>query len=184
MWHFFIQIVRGLKALHDLRICHRDIKCANVFLTKEGVVKLGDMNVSRVAKGGLMRTQTGTPYYACPEVWKDMPYDNRSDVWSAGCVLYEMITLLPPFRAQTMKGLYSKVLSGKYEALPGHYSDDMRKVLRSCLQVRASERATCDKILKMPGLLNHVTGTLDEIQAMMPDQENLMKTIRMPRRMG
>ena len=55
-WHFFIQIIRGLKALHDLRICHRDIKCANVFLTKEGVVKLGDMNVSRVAKGGMMRT--------------------------------------------------------------------------------------------------------------------------------
>lgn len=55
-WHFFIQIIRGLKALHDLRICHRDIKCANVFLTKEGIVKLGDMNVSRVAKGGMMRT--------------------------------------------------------------------------------------------------------------------------------
>ena len=99
VWHFFIQIIRGLKALHDLKICHRDIKCANVFLTKERVVKLGDMNVSRVAKGGMMRTQTGTPYYACPEVWKDMPYDNRSDIWSAGCVLYEMIAKVPPFRA-------------------------------------------------------------------------------------
>jgi NIMA (never in mitosis gene a)-related kinase len=99
VWHFFIQIIRGLKALHDLKICHRDIKCANVFLTKQGVVKLGDMNVSRVAKGGMMRTQTGTPYYACPEVWKDMPYDIRSDIWSAGCVLYEMIMKVPPFRA-------------------------------------------------------------------------------------
>lgn len=184
VWHFFIQMIRGLKALHDLKICHRDIKCANVFLTKEGIVKLGDMNVSRVAKGGMMRTQTGTPYYACPEVWKDMPYDSRSDIWSAGCVLYEMITKLPPFRAQTMKGLYAKVLSGKYEAIPAHYSADMRQVLRSCLQVRQSERPKCDKILNMPGLLNHITGTLDDIQAMMPDQENLMKTIRMPRRMG
>ena len=62
-----------------------------------------------------------------------------------------------------MKGLYAKVLSGKYDAIPNHYSDDMRKILRSCLQVRASERATCAKILKMPGLLNHLTGTLDEI---------------------
>ena len=183
-WHFFIQIIRGLKALHDLRICHRDIKCANVFLTKEGVVKLGDMNVSRVAKGGMMRTQTGTPYYACPEVWKDMPYDNRSDIWSAGCVLYEMIMKMPPFRAQTMKGLYAKVLSGKYDPIHAHFSDDMKKVLRSCLQVRASERPKCDRILNMPGLLNHITGTLDDIQALIPDQENLMKTIRMPRRMG
>lgn len=56
VWHFFIQIIRGLKALHDLKICHRDIKCANVFLTRDGMVKLGDMNVSRVAKGGMMRT--------------------------------------------------------------------------------------------------------------------------------
>ena len=184
VWHFFIQIIRGLKALHDLKICHRDIKCANVFLTKDGVVKLGDMNVSRVVKGGMMRTQTGTPYYACPEVWKDMPYDNRSDIWSAGCVLYEMIMKMPPFRAQTMKGLYAKVLSGKYDPLPSHFSQDIKQVLRSCLQVRSSERPKCDKILNMPGLLNHITGTLDEIQSLIPDQENLMKTIRMPRRMG
>ena len=133
VWHFFIQIIRGLKALHDLRICHRDIKCANVFLTRDGLVKIGDMNVSRVAKGGMMRTQTGTPYYACPEVWKDMPYDHRSDIWSAGCVLYEMIMKMPPFRAQTMKGLYTKVLSGKYDPIPQLYSDDLRQVLRSCL---------------------------------------------------
>ena len=61
LWHYFIQTVRGLKALHDLKICHRDIKCANLFLTKAGVVKLGDLNVSKVAKRGLLRTQTGTP---------------------------------------------------------------------------------------------------------------------------
>jgi len=56
IWHHFIQIVRGLKALHDLKICHRDIKCANLFLTKGGVVKLGDLNVSKVAKKGMLRT--------------------------------------------------------------------------------------------------------------------------------
>lgn len=105
IWHYFIQTVRGLKALHDLKIVHRDIKCANLFLTKEYVVKLGDLNVSKVAKVGLLQTQTGTPYYASPEVWKDKPYDNKSDIWSLGCVLYEMITLLPPFRATSMQAL-------------------------------------------------------------------------------
>ena len=69
VWSYFIQIVRGLKQLHDLKIIHRDIKCANLFLTKDGVIKLGDLNVSKVAKKGMLSTQTGTPYYASPEVW-------------------------------------------------------------------------------------------------------------------
>lgn len=73
------------------------------------MVKLGDLNVSKVSKKGMMHTQTGTPYYASPEVWKDKPYDNKSDIWSLGCVLYEMATLLPPFRAQSMQGLSQKV---------------------------------------------------------------------------
>ena len=68
IWSLIIQLARGLKCLHDLNIVHRDLKSANVFLTREGKVKLGDMNVSKVAKGCLEHTQTGTPYYASPEV--------------------------------------------------------------------------------------------------------------------
>lgn len=83
----FIQITRGLKALHQLRILHRDLKSANVFVFKDGSFKLGDMNVSKLAKS-LCKTQTGTPYYASPQVWKDSPYDKKSDIWSLGCVLY------------------------------------------------------------------------------------------------
>lgn len=82
------------------------IKSANVFLTKEGVAKLGDMNVSKLAKNGMLFTQTGTPYYASPEVWKDKPYDSKSDIWSFGCVIYEMTTLEPPFKADDMEGLF------------------------------------------------------------------------------
>jgi NIMA (never in mitosis gene a)-related kinase len=85
--------VRGLKALHNFKILHRDLKSANVFLNKDGDAKLGDLNVSKVAKKGLLYTQTGTPYYASPEVWKDQPYDSKSDLWSLGCVLYEIIAL-------------------------------------------------------------------------------------------
>ena len=112
IWTIFIQVVKGLKQLHQMRIFHRDLKSANVFLCKDGMVKLGDMNVSKVAKKGLLFTQTGTPYYASPEVWKEKPYDNKSDIWSLGCVLYEMTTLKPPFRAEDMEGLYKKVTRG------------------------------------------------------------------------
>ena len=78
------------------------MKSANVFLTKNAHAKLGDLNVSKVAKNGLLYTQTGTPYYASPEVWNDEPYDSKSDIWSLGCVIYEMTTLEPPFQAEDM----------------------------------------------------------------------------------
>jgi len=113
IWRIIIQLVRGLKALHDLKILHRDLKSANVFLFNDGSAKLGDLNVSKVARRGLGYTQTGTPYYASPEVWKDQPYDLKSDMWSLGCVLYEMITLKPPFRAENMEGLFNRVCKGK-----------------------------------------------------------------------
>lgn len=64
-------MIKALKVLHSMKIFHRDLKSANVFLNKSGLSKLGDLNVSKVAKKGLLYTQTGTPYYASPEVWKD-----------------------------------------------------------------------------------------------------------------
>ena len=71
IWKTIIQVVAGLKNLHELNILHRDMKSANIFLYKDTSAKLGDLNVSKVAKKGLLYTQTGTPYYASPEVWKD-----------------------------------------------------------------------------------------------------------------
>ena len=76
--------------------------------------KLGDLNVSKVIKQGLGYTQTGTPYYASPEVWNEQPYNAKSDIWSLGCVLYEMIALKPPFQAKDMSSLYAKVSKGKH----------------------------------------------------------------------
>lgn len=147
-------------------------------------MKLGDLNVSKVAKRGMLRTQTGTPYYACPEVWKDMPYDHRSDIWSLGCVLYEMITQMPPFRATTMKGLYTKVIAGKYDPIPSSFSKDLHDILKACLQVRSSDRHDCEQLLRMPGLQNHVTGALEDIESRKSQTESLLNTIRMPRTLG
>lgn len=84
IWRIFIQIVKGLKVIHNMKIMHRDLKSANVFLCEDLTAKLGDFNVSKVVKRGLSYTQTGTPYYASPEVWKDKPYDKKSDIWSLG----------------------------------------------------------------------------------------------------
>jgi NIMA (never in mitosis gene a)-related kinase len=65
--------VRGLRDLHQLKIIHRDIKSANLFVTTDGTVKIGDLNVSKLQKVGYAKTQTGTPYYCPPEIWSEKP---------------------------------------------------------------------------------------------------------------
>jgi NIMA (never in mitosis gene a)-related kinase len=105
-------------------------------MNKDFTIKLGDMNVSKLAnKKGLNYTQTGTPYYASPEVWKDLPYDVKSDVWSLGCVLYETIALKPPFRADDMQGLYKRVLKGQYSKFNQPVSKELYKIIKCMLQV-------------------------------------------------
>lgn len=101
------------------------------------------MNVSKMAKQGVLYTQTGTPYYASPEVWQDRPYDFKSDIWSLGCVLYEAAALHPPFQAKDMQGLYKKVLAGKIKPLPRQYSIELFLFLTKLLKQNPSERPTC-----------------------------------------
>ncbi len=121
-----------------------------MFLTKDGKAKLGDLNVSKIAKKGLLYTQTGTPYYASPEVWKDQPYDSKSDIWSLGCVVYEAVTLKPPFRAQSMEALNQRVQKGVYPKIPSIYSEDLSNLIKLLLQVNPKKRPSCDEILRLP----------------------------------
>ena len=189
VWKIFIQLVKGLKSLHDLKILHRDLKSANVFLFKNGNAKLGDLNVSKVAKRGLGYTQTGTPYYASPEVWKDLPYDNKSDIWSLGCVLYEMITLHPPFRARSMEELYKRVLSGDVSKLPNKFSNDLYEVVLLLIKVNSNKRPTCNDILnnnlikKRIEYFNSMNNNNENEENGMDEKEeqSLLKTIQIPK---
>ena len=148
IWKVFGQVVQGLDALHDMSILHRDIKSANVFLTTTGNAKLGDMNVSKVAKQGLLMTQTGTPIYASPEVWSDRPYGSKSDIWSLGCVVYEMAALQPPFKAEDMSQLYKKVMKGRFPPLPMHYSPQLTTMIKQMLQLNPNHRPACKRIIE------------------------------------
>lgn len=91
-----------------------------------------------------------------------------------------MMTYLPPFRASTMKGLYSKVIAGKYDPIPAHFSQDLKNMLKQTLIVNPRDRSTCDQILALPGLLSHLTGTLDDIEALKEETESLLNTIKLP----
>ena len=150
VWKIFIQITKGLADLHKYGILHRDLKSANVFLFKDGKAKLGDLNVSKIASRGLGCTQTGTPYYASPEIWRDIPYDLKSDIWSLGCIAYELTMLKTPFRAQTMDGLYKKVMKGEYPKINKRYSEKLGEVIGRLLKVKVEERPNTTQILSMP----------------------------------
>ena len=190
IWKVFIQLLKGLKALHDFKILHRDIKSANVFLFKGGICKLGDLNVSKVARKGLGYTQTGTPYYASPEVWEEKPYDSKSDVWSLGCVIYEMITLRPPFQAKSMEELYKKVMRGIYPKISSKYSEDLSDALKLMIQVESGARPTCEELLKMPMILKRFEFFKENKDLESEEQNNLLnkkmellKTIIVPNRL-
>lgn len=81
-----------------------------------------------------------------PEVWKDQPYDSKSDIWSLGCVLYEMITLRPPFRAENMEGLYNKVIKGQFSKIPEKFSNDLVELVKYLLQVQPDNRPSPGKL--------------------------------------
>ena len=181
IWRYAIQMIMGLKTLHDMKILHRDLKCANVFLSTDGkTAKLGDLNVSKVAKSELVYTQTGTPYYASPEVWRDEPYDMKSDIWSLGCVIYEMCALKPPFRANDMKGLFKKVQRGVFDRIPSSYTIDLYNLISMCLQVKPSARPSCDQLLAHPVVMRSGGGAFQ--QAMdFDDYNELLGTIRLPK---
>ena len=149
IWRIFIQITKGLHDLHEFNILHRDLKSANVFLFRDGTAKLGDLNVSKITCRGLGCTQTGTPYYASPEIWKDNPYNLKSDIWSLGCVFYELIMLKTPFRGKSMKDLYKKVMKGEYPPIPNTFSNKFQIVIDRILKVRPEERPDTNEILAM-----------------------------------
>ncbi|CAD8059426.1 unnamed protein product [Paramecium sonneborni] len=179
IWRALIHMTLGLKALHDQKVVHRDLKSANVFLSSDGTFKLGDLNVSKVAKGGFVYTQTGTPYYASPEVWRDQPYDMKSDIWSLGCVVYEMCCLQTPFRAKDMDMLFQKVQRGTYDQIPNHFSRDLSQIISSLLKIQSNQRPTCDQILANPIVKKYMKNLETNIETK-PINKTLMETIQFP----
>uniref|UniRef100_A0A8C3BCK5 non-specific serine/threonine protein kinase n=1 Tax=Cairina moschata TaxID=8855 RepID=A0A8C3BCK5_CAIMO len=148
--HWFVQMCLGVKHIHDKRVLHRDIKSKNVFLTQNGKVKLGDFGSARLLAhpGAYACTYVGTPYYVPPEIWESMPYNNKSDIWSLGCILYELCTLTHPFQAKSWKHLILKICRGSYNPLPCHYSYELQYLIKQMFKRNPKDRPSASTILK------------------------------------
>lgn len=146
---WFAQMCLGAKHIHDKRVLHRDLKSKNIFLTDNGTIKLGDFGSACVLNSSkaYAYSYVGTPYYVSPEIWDSRPYNNKSDVWSLGCVLYELCTLRHPFQARSWKSLILKVCRGAYPPLPNHLPYELHYLLKQMFKTNPRDRPSLNTIL-------------------------------------
>eukprot|EP01132_Coremiostelium_polycephalum_P000492 gene492-620_t len=153
---WFAQICAAIQYINSKNILHRDLKTQNIFLTinSEGkyLVKLGDFGIAKILNSdtSFAKTVIGTPYYLSPEICEDLPYDHKSDIWSLGCVLYELTTLKHAFNANSLPALVLKILKGTYPPVPSIYSNDLKQLISSMLQTDPKLRPNIDEILQLP----------------------------------
>ncbi|KAL7631632.1 UNVERIFIED_CONTAM: hypothetical protein RMT77_018075 [Armadillidium vulgare] len=182
IWRVLKQVCEALRTCHDKHtkggeiILHRDIKPANIFLDKDGNIKVGDFGLARTLNSGgsLARTFVGTPYYMSPEVIDGRAYNEQSDMWSLGCLIYELCTLKPPFDASSQAQLCSKIKSGKFDRIPVHYSKELWCTIQELLTQEDFLRPTSFLLLYNQTLKKNTDLKKDESEVMF---DSLMESI-------
>ncbi|XP_006813980.1 serine/threonine-protein kinase Nek10-like [Saccoglossus kowalevskii] len=144
IWNIFIQIVLALRYLHkEKRIVHRDLSPNNIMLGENDKVTITDFGLARVKQQDCskMTSVVGTILYSCPEIVQSIPYGEKADVWSIGCILYQMSALAPPFYSSNMLSLATKIVEAKYDPLPiEKYSNRIPETIKRCLTPDPDDR--------------------------------------------
>lgn len=155
----FVQLLLALLHVHSKNILHRDIKSQNIFLSKGGILKLGDFGISRVlnSSASMAKTMVGTPFHLSPEMCNDEPYNAKSDVWALGCLLYELITLKRAFDGNFLPAVVVKILQGKYPPIGNQFTRPLRTLVDSMLQQSPQTRPSVQDILRQTYVRQYVT---------------------------
>lgn len=157
------QISLGLNHLHEKRIIHRDLKPANILMFSEGKIKIGDLGLGRELSDSSLSafSVVGTPLYMSPELITKSGYDFRTDIWSLGCITYELLHLKPPFLVdKNIEKLNSQILSADYQKLSNNtFSNEVRNLVDKMLQVKANDRIPISQII------SNIESILDTIES-------------------
>lgn len=158
VWKILTQLVLALHECHNHKegkILHRDIKPSNVFLDGDNNVKLGDFGLSRILsdESVFAYSHVGTPYYMSPEQIEEVRYNDKSDLWSLGCFLYELTTFNPPFEATNQLSLALKIKAGKVESVSSKYSNELNNIILWLLSVDQNRRPNIDELLNLPQIV-------------------------------
>jgi len=146
--HVFVQLAAALMHVHSRRILHRNLKPHNIFLTKQGVVKLGDFCLAKVLDSGASSLQTSlsmSPYLA-PEVYSGAAYSSCSDIWALGVVAYELGALRLPFHAKALPAAVVRICVGQADPLPEHLSKDFVHLVFALLEREPTRRAQLEEL--------------------------------------
>jgi serine/threonine protein kinase/tetratricopeptide (TPR) repeat protein len=178
-----IQIADGLKEAHDAGVVHRDIKSSNILITKKGQAKIMDFGLARPVKDSkLTETATimGTVAYMSPEQASGEPYDHRTDIWSFGVVLYEMLSGQFPFGGEHQQLILYSILNQNPQPiknLPYALPLELERIIHRCLEKEPSERyQRADELLEDLRRLKKET----ETGIVLPRRKITEKTRRVP----
>ncbi|XP_010287026.1 PREDICTED: serine/threonine-protein kinase 36, partial [Phaethon lepturus] len=152
------QLVSALYYLHSHRILHRDMKPQNILLGKDGVVKLCDFGFARAMSIHTMVLTSikGTPLYMSPELVEERPYDHTADLWSVGCILYELFVGTPPFYTSSLFQLVSLIVKDPVK-WPMAISPVFKSFLEGLLMKDPRQRLSWPELLSHPFIAGRVT---------------------------